>query len=269
MYYQRLDVRNAILNFARPSDGNEVRECAFYNSRTKCLQQYLNKDAETQRPIILDGASMDAALNIGASAFYCSCMRFREEKGSLHPIGEDIGWTIRALSGGLKFAKFVTTAMLDALSTVGYPDPWVKYSGELGFDVIIPLEEISSTKVSDDVRRELSGAIVDHLKKNFRSFKSKDEFSSLKLSDGTSTCLLSELRAGRGLLLAPMSLNPKSGLVSLPLHPKRIMKFRVFDASPNNEVGTWMPSPRVSHLITSPRINYPTLEQYLTPATGI
>ncbi|KUO40146.1 MAG: hypothetical protein AVW06_02860 [Hadesarchaea archaeon DG-33-1] len=239
-YYKRLDVKRAILDFARASDGSVVRESAFFNSRAKRMQRYISSgDAERGRPIVLDSeAALEEALRAGASAFYCSYWRYAHPQGPLYPLGRDLVWTIRATSGGLKFAKEVTVAVLDALADVGLYEPWVKYSGELGFDLVIPLETIPSDAWADDTRAladtqgALTSYIVSHLTERSASFQVRTANFHIAIGKGSDTCLLSELRLRRGLFLAPMSLNPRSGLVSLPLAPEHVTSFSVLDASP-------------------------------------
>jgi hypothetical protein len=239
-YYKRLDVKRAILDFARAGNGIAVRECAFYNRHARKVQRYLSlEDAGRGRPILFDSeAAFELALRAGASAFYCSYWRSPQPQEPLYPLGRDLAWTIRATRGGLRFAKAVTVGALDALADGGFYEPWVKYSGELGFDLVIPLEAISNDVWAGDIEAlgDLQGAltryIVSYLVERFPGFYIDVADSRVTIGKGSNTCLLSELRLRRGLLLAPMSLNPKSGLVSLPLTPERVADFSVLDASP-------------------------------------
>ena len=253
-YYKRSDVKRAVLDFARAGDGSVVRECAFFNGRTKGMQRYLNYgDVERGRPIIFDSElAFEEALRAGASAFYCSYWRYAQPKESLHPLGHDLVWTIRATNGGLRFAKEVTAAMLDALTDCGLYEPWVKYSGELGFDLVIPLEAIPNDawagdlKVLADIQGSLTSYIVSYLSERSAGFQFRTANSHISIGKGSDTCLLHELRLRRGLLLAPMSLNPRSGLVSLPLVPERVASFSVLDASPSDISATEWAASKIS-----------------------
>ncbi len=253
-YYNRSDIRRAILDFARAGDGRAVRECAFFNSRAKNVQRYLNSgDAERGRPILFDSeAALEEALRAGASAFYCSYWRYDQPQEPLHPLGHDLVWTIRATNGGLRFAKAVTVAVLDALADCGLYEPWVKYSGELGFDLVIPLEAIPSDAWTDDIKAladiqgVLTSYIVSHLTERSAGFQMRTTNPHIAIGKGSDTCLLSELRLRRGLLLAPMSLNPRSGLVSLPLAPERVAGFSVLDASPADASASEWAAPQIS-----------------------
>jgi hypothetical protein len=146
-------------------------------------------------------------------------------------------WTIRVKTGGLKFAKAATSAVIEVISDAGFYKPWVKYSGELGFDLVVPLESIPGDawagdfKALDDIQGEITSYIAGTLVER-PNFQVGLEGSRVTIREGSNTCLLSELRAGRGLFLVPMSLNPRSGLVSLPVAPDEVESFSVFDASP-------------------------------------
>jgi len=253
-YYKRSDVRRAILDFANAGDGSVVRECAFFNSRAKGVQRYLSPGDTTRgQPILFDSeAALEEALRAGASAFYCSYWRYDQPQEPLHPLGHDLVWTIRATNGGLRFAKEVTAAVLDALADCGLYEPWVKYSGELGFDLVIPLEAIPSDAWTDDLKTlaDIQGAltsyIVSYLSERFAGFQVRTANPHISIGKASDTCLLSELRLRRGLLLAPMSLNPRSGLVSLPLTPEHVASFSVLDASPAGASANGWAVPQIS-----------------------
>ena len=233
-YYSRLDARRAILDFARAGGPEAVREGAFYNKRGETIQRRLD-DGEM---VVLDSnAVIDRAIRAEASAFYCSYWRYAQPRELRHPLGRDLIWTIRAKSGGLKFAKTATSAVIEGISDAGFYRPWVKYSGELGFDLVVPLESIPGDawtgdfKALDDIQCEITSYIAGTLIES-PNFQIGIEGSRVTIREGSNTCLLSELRAGRGLFLVPMSLNPRSGLVSLPIAPDEVESFSVFDASP-------------------------------------
>jgi len=247
MYYQRQDVRRAITDFANASGSNGVRECGFYNSKIKGVQRYLD-DGDSQTPICLDRPSdMDRALTRGATAFYCSYWRYYLDD-LVNPLGRDLVWTTRATNGGLKFAKEATSWVVGALEEAGVPEPWVKYSGGLGFDLAIPLETIpcearaSGVDVFQGLQEGLTSYIVSYLRERGIDVLVNGVSSPIELKRGKDTCLLSELRVKRGLLLAPMSLNPETGLVSVPVDPRKIESFTVLKASPEDARGTtWLP----------------------------
>jgi len=242
MYYERLDVRQAIMDYATANGSTEVRECAFYNARARSIQRYV-EGSGSQVPISLHTpAGLDVALNSGASAFYCSYWR-QQWDGPAHPLGRDLVWTTRAKRGGLKFAKEVTTWATKALEEAGVSKPWVKYSGELGFDLVIPLETIpcesliGGVDVLKDLQEGLTNYIVSYLRDGFTDVVVDGATSSIEIKRDKEMCLLSELRARRGLLLAPMSLSPQTGLVSVTIDPRSVGSFSVYDASPEDAKG--------------------------------
>ncbi|MGC8817142.1 MAG: hypothetical protein ACP5PX_04985 [Candidatus Hadarchaeum sp.] len=250
MYYQRQDVRRAILDFTSASGSTGVRECAVYNQKTRSIQRYLSP--EQRNPISLEEPSdIDRVLAAGATAFYASYWRYYLDDFS-NPIGSDLVWTTRSESG-LRFAREITSWIVKALDEVGAPEPWVKYSGGLGFDLIIPLEAIpfeawsSGVGVLRDMQRSLTNYVVSYLIDQNLGVSVQGVDSPIKLNRGKQTCLLSELRVKRGLLLTPMSLNPETGLVSVPVDPRRLDDFSILQASPEDARGVKWIIPRESY----------------------
>ncbi len=254
MYYQRLDVRQAITDFVTASGSNGLRECAFYNTRVKGIQRYVGENG-SKRTVTLDSpAELEQALALGASAFYCSYWRYDGQNPD-HPLGRDLVWTIRAERGGLEFAKLATVRVLEALAEAGI-EPWVKYCGDLGFDAIIPLEAIpyeawaADVEALSDIQEGLTNYIESYLRERFSDITIEGDTSPIEIKQGANTCLLSELRVRRGLLLAPMSLSPETGLVSAPVDPKQVASFSILDASPGNvRPFRWAPPSRPTYML--------------------
>jgi hypothetical protein len=234
MYYQRLDARAAILDYAKSSASNGVRECAIYNKKARTMQRYSSEDGYRQ-PVTLDVSEFNHASSAETSAFYCSYWHY-DSTDFANPIGRDLVWTVRAKDGGLFMAKFITKLVLEALDEAGVI-PWVKYSGDLGFDIIIPLQSIpneiwmSNTQSLDNLQHELTSNMASHIHEKFPEAEVDTLQTSATIKIGSDVCRLSELRVKRGLLLAPMSLNPQTGLVSLPISRERIDSFKIFDAT--------------------------------------
>jgi len=268
MYYERHDVRQAIMDYANANGSTGGRECAFYNARAKSIQRYI-EDGGSQVPISLTTpAGLNKALNSGASAFYCSYWR-QQWDDPAHPMGRDLVWTTRARQGGLKFAKEVTAWTTRALEEAGISKPWVKYSGELGFDLVIPLEAIPCESLNGgieslrDLQEGLTSYIVSYIRDWFPDVLVDGASSSIEIKREKETCLLSELRARRGLLLAPMSLSPQTGLVSVTVDPRQVERFSVYDASPEDARGVdWKPPADVANnLIRSVQPIYSALAE--------
>jgi len=212
-YYRRQDVRQAILDFARTARPAPVREGAFHNKRLGTLQRYLSRgDSHRKRPVVFDSdLSLEAALREGAIAFYSSYWRYSHPDRLSGLIGRDLAWALRAESGGLDFAKEATVLLIHALEDEGFPEPWVKYSGTLGFDLLLPLESLpdalppADARALDEFQNGLTRRIADRLATQ-ADFTTNLNGSKVAIKSGSDTCLLSELRWSRGLLLAPMSL---------------------------------------------------------------
>jgi len=239
------------MDFANAGGSSGVRECGFYNPKVKSIQRYFS---DPQDLVCLDrAADIDRALALGASAFYCSYWRYYWDD-LINPLGMDLVWTTRAANGGLKFAKEATYWVLEALEEAGVPDPWVKYSGGLGFDLVLPLETIPCEAWSGNIdilrglQESLTSYIVGYLRGRCTDVLVNGVASPIELKRGKETCLLSELRVKRGLLLAPMSLNPETGLVSVTVDPKKLDSFSVLKASPEDARGVeWTPPSRESY----------------------
>ncbi|MEM2878131.1 MAG: hypothetical protein QXG10_01040 [Candidatus Hadarchaeales archaeon] len=239
MYYQRIDVKNAVCGYSTSSKSYGVREGAFFNARKKTFQRY-TETIDGKKPVELTPSEVSKAAEAGAIAFYCSywlydCNDFRE------PTGRDLVWVIRIEKGDLEFAKKLTRAAAEALWEAG-AEPFVKYSGDLGFDIILPLESIpfevwhGNIDALDDLQGELSDVIVSSIRSRLGLVVEGDRHS-FKIKEDEKTSLLSELRVKRGLLLAPMSINPETGLVSVPVDPRELDNFTIFDASPSKVIG--------------------------------
>lgn len=232
MYYQRTDVKNAILSQAFSERG--AREVAIFNSATKSFQRYF-KDGGKKIPIEINERTYNEIAR-NASAFYCSYWHYDSFDFST-PIGRDLVWVVRTREGGISVAKSITKMVCEALEEMGIT-PLVKYSGELGFDIVIPFDlippQISSggLEALDEFHHQLTDQMVSYIRKKLPEAEIREMKGTVLLRIGSNSCLLSELRARRGLLLAPMSLNPKTGLVSLPVDPAKLDSFNPLHASP-------------------------------------
>lgn len=233
MYYERFDVRSAILDFATFGTGGEIREMAIYNHRLKSIQRYESKSG-AKSPLRPTASTLDHYSRIGATAFYISYWRYVGDYET--PVARDLVWTVRPQEGGLKASKQATKMVLDAFKSLGI-EPWVKYDGDRGFDIILPLEAIPHEAWMGDLasldflHHQLSDFITSHLSTTgveCRRFSP----SSLQIKTSFGTSLLSELRVRRGLLLAPMSLNPRTSLISVPVNSNHIESFTVLQATP-------------------------------------
>ncbi len=107
-------------------------------------------------------------MRAGATAFYSSYWRYTDPANASGVKGRDLVWSIKPKDGGLPAAKSATTLFLEALEDEGFPHPFVKYSGKLGFDVLIPLEDIQTGSPEDidflsEIQSELTTRASDYL----------------------------------------------------------------------------------------------------------
>lgn len=260
-YYKQPGVRRAIIDFIYSGYSSPCREGAFFNERIGEMQRH-SPEKEKDALLVIDSEEKFAkALRSGGKAFYASYWRYSNPSEAKGVKGRDLTWSIKASEGGLSAAKKVTQLFLEALEEEGFPQPLVKYSGKLGFDVMIPLEDIQSGSPEDldflkEVHEELTEAASGFIDTN-SSYNLINHSSRLRFAGKSGTCLLTELRWRRGLILAPMSLHPGSGLVSVPLLPNEVSGFSVIEASPEKvharewSVGQTIPKDR-SEMIVGP-----------------
>lgn len=235
-YYRRRGISKAIIDFVYSGNPAPQREGGFYNGNIDGIQRHTPDDDGDSVLVIDSQEELSKALRVGATAFYSSYWRYSDPSEPSGIRGRDLVWSIRAEEGGLSVAKKATTLFIESLEEEGFSHPSVKYSGELGFDVLIPLEDVQTGSPSDldflsDIHSDLTNSASDYIESR-SSFGVAKEGSGLRLTGNMGTCLLTELRWSRGLLLAPMSLHPSSGLVSVPLLPREVPEFSVVEASP-------------------------------------
>ena len=234
MYYERYDVQSILLLSANSTMGMGVRESAIYNSRIQSIQRY-ERVGNERKPIRLTPESILQYVAQGAQAFYISYWYYAG--GPEQPVGRDLVWTVRPQKGGLKISKRITKLIVQALRSLGI-EPWVKYDGQLGFDIIVPLAYIpyecwfGNLQALDDLHHKLTDYIASTIVVSSDVSAHALSPSSLQLESEAGICLLSELRVRRGLLLAPMSLNPRTNLVSVPVNPDELDSFTVLQATP-------------------------------------
>lgn len=235
-YYTQTRVRNSILNFIYSGSPEPNREGAFYNENIGEIQRSYPNEENDSILVIDSEETITQILRAGAKAFYASYWRYSNPSETSGIKGRDLVWTIEAKDGGIKVAKKITNLFLEALENEGFPQPLVKYSGELGFDILIPLEDVQTGSSEDldflsKVHTELTEYASEHIQSN-SSFKLQDKESQIRFLGEIGTCLLTERRWRRGLILAPMSLHPSSGLASVPVLPSEVSEFSVIEATP-------------------------------------
>lgn len=257
-YYAQKGVMRAIIDFVYSGSQTPSREGAFFNKKIGKIQRHSpNGDSI----LVIDSEDVfSQAIRAGAKAFYSSYWRYRSPSEASGLQGRDLAWSLKAVEGGLSAAKEGTNMFLEVLEKVGFSNPLVKYSGDLGFDILIPLEDLQTGSPDDldfisEIHENLTSHFSDYLK-GHGSFDLKEEESPVRFSGSSGTCLLTELKWRRGLILAPMSLHPRSGLVSVPLLPREIPEFSVIEATPEKvrhlewSISQEIPHERTEHVFS-------------------
>ncbi len=249
-YYGQKGVRQAIIDFFYSGSSSPTREGAFFNKKIDEIQR--QSPVEDSLLVIDSQRTFTQSLKAGAKAFYSSYWRYSDPFDASGIRGRDLAWSLKAVEGGLSSVKEATTLFLEALEEEGFPSPLVKYSGKLGFDILIPIEDVQTGSPDDlefisEIHENITSQASKYVENN-GSFKIKEDESPIKFSGSSGTCLLTELKWRRGLLLAPMSLHPRSGLVSVPLLPREVPEFSVVDATPSKvHIREWTISQETSH----------------------
>ena len=177
----------------------------------------------------------------GATSFHISEERFKDplmlkpgmKKEDLDNLRS--GWDLIIDIDGENFedCRIVAKYLIDALKYNGIKNISVKFSGNKGFHIGVPFEAFPDSVNNIEIKNlfpdgirviavYLKGLIKEHLEKKL----GKDPFSKADID--------SVLISSRHMFRAPYSLHEKSGLVSLPINPDRIMEFNKEEAKPEN-----------------------------------
>lgn len=249
-YYKRGDVQNAIVSHA------QNKEIAVkYGDR-----------GFGRRPDVLHHPSdvLEFAKN-GASSFHCS------EELWENPLALDTNMKkndIETLRTGwdlildidckiLDYSKIAADLIVNALKHFGIASVSVKFSGNHGFHIGVPFEAfpenvngIPTKNLFPDGPRKiaffLKNMINEHLAERILSFdsiagiaeKNSKPVSELIKNNRFNPFSILEvdtiLIASRHLYRMPYCLNEKSGLVSVPINPSKILAFDKNSAAPDN-----------------------------------
>ncbi len=245
-FYSRKDIQKEIVKYAKH------REVAVkYGDR-----------GYGRRPdvLLMAGDVLDMARN-GATSFHIS------EERWIDPLSIKTGMTRKQLddlrngwdllldvdSNFLEYAKITAALLVDALSFHDIKTIGLKFSGRSGMHLMVPFESFPSLVNHQSTKLffpESTKAIANYLKtmiekplreeilsmsslqeiqkatgKSFDQLMKGKQFNPFKLVD-----IDPVLISSRHLFRSPYSFNEKSGLVSIPIQPQHVRKFRIASA---------------------------------------
>ncbi len=156
----------------------------------------------------------------------------------------------------LDYSKIAADLVIQALEHYGIKSISVKFSGNKGFHIGVPFEALpekikgKETKLlfpeaprkvafylREMIREPLAARILEHDKDtNLIAEKVKKEFKDIvkgkRLDVESFLAIDTVLISSRHLYRMPYCFNEKSGLISLPLNPKKVMEFSIEEARP-------------------------------------
>jgi hypothetical protein len=227
-HYSRIEVQEALVKLAKDREASVM----------------LGKDNFGKRPDILQFKRDVLELaKQGATSFHFSEEHW-EDPFKLKP-----GMTRKELDQNRKgfdiildidtknfeYAKITAFVVIEALKFYGVEHLSCKFSGGSGFHIGIPMKALPKTVKGKEMKllfpecpriaaMFLKDLIKKHLEEKMK--EEKDVFSAVDID----TVLISSRHMFRGAY----SINEKSGLVSVPVEPAKIMEFRKEMASPEN-----------------------------------
>lgn len=255
-FYLREDILERLLHFAQNREIGVVYD-GYFGRRPDVI--------ETKSDVI-------ALINKGVKSFHCSEERWLNplmlggEKKTEDRDKNRLGWDLILDLDGVSFeySKIVGDIIIKYLEEIGVYNFSVKFSGNKGFHIALPYECFSSYHGVEEMRVQfpklpkniamylmytLRGRISKELLKKEGSIekiakKYELDPQELTINDEESyhfnfmkvieidTILITS----RHLFRMPYSLNEKSGLVSIPLKPSRILEFSKEEAKPQKVI---------------------------------
>jgi len=227
----------------------EIRELLynFFSHREVMVRTAQNK---VIRPApVINEADIMALVNIGAISFHASIDKYDQERigeGTYNIVGRDlvVDIDIKYLPKDLGYehpyelAKEIVKVMYDhVLSRMHCKSLWIKYSGNRGFHIVIPYEEIPKTILGLPFNEY---ALVFHrslllLLKYIAYSYLEDSVLMDTRETVTSEDIVDidlQIASPRHMIRAPYSVHEKTGLVSVVVPIKGLMSFDIESAKP-------------------------------------
>lgn len=255
-YYEREDIQKSIVEFAKEREIGVMFD-GYFGKRPDIIENLYDVQKFVKKGVM----SFHTSEERWANPLLLGNDKQTEEERAKNRVGWDL---ILDLDGvDFELSKIVGKIIIEHLKEIGISNISLKFSGNKGFHIGIPWEAFSSNilgigetrNLFPDVARKIASYLVFELKSKFakeilnavgsideaskkyniplEDLISKDEecfnFDWMKLME-IDTILI----ASRHLFRAPYSLNEKSGLVSVPLKPEKIMEFQKTWATPSH-----------------------------------
>tara|TARA_Y100000310_G_scaffold310852_1_gene356542 strand:+ start:1369 stop:2688 length:1320 start_codon:yes stop_codon:yes gene_type:complete len=250
LYYKREDIQNAIVSYAKQKEVAISYKGEGYGKRPDVLKY---------------PAEVLELVQQGATSFHCS------EERWINPLTIETGMKpgeLNELRAGwdlvldidckeLSFSTIAADILIKAIKHHGVKSLSVKFSGNHGFHIGIPFEAFPKLVNGQETKNifpegpkkiaiYLMHMIKDPLREALLKKYSIDEIATLT-NKKVSECFEGKefnplnvveidtiLLASRHLYRMPYSLNEKSGLISLPINPDKILDFHKASAIPKN-----------------------------------
>jgi DNA primase catalytic subunit len=260
-------MENVIEFYSRP----EIQQAIIENARGREVAVKFGDRGFGKRPDMLrypgDVAELAAQ---GATSFHISEERWSNplaiQTGSERKVLDDlrIGWDliIDIDSPEIEFSKLTTYFVIEWLKRFGIRSISCKFSGNKGFHVGVPFEAFpakisgqETCKLFPEVPRRVAGFMIEQIKwplakkiletsdgdlntiAKKAGFDTKEEITVVK--DGVRSVNIEAflevdtvLLSSRHLYRSVYSFNEKSGLVSIPIDPEKVMEFQKPMADP-------------------------------------
>jgi len=219
-----------------------------------------------KRPDILQfNSDITELARQGATSFHISLERWKNPldlksglpRKQLDDLRKSWDLIIDIDSKYIEYSKITAQLVLEALKFNNINNIGLKYSGGSGFHILIPFEsfpkEINGTETRllfpeapKAIAEYLKNLIKPHLKKQIlelstleeiskstliptKELKENKEFNPYKLME-----IDSKLISSRHMIRAPLALNEKTGLISIPISPNELRKFNLKKAKIEN-----------------------------------
>lgn len=226
-YYSRKDVQEKILNNAKN------REIAI---------RYGDKGYGARPDIVQFKNDIFELAKQGATSFHISEEIWKDplrlktglSKKELDELRHGWDLIIDVDTKNLEYAKVMASLIVDALRFHDVDNFSIKFSGGSGFHIGIPFEAFPSSFNNQETRLlfpECIKVVNLYLRELIREplrerLNIKEPFSVVDID--------SMLMSSRHLYRSAYSFNEKTGLISIPIRPERIMDFRLEEAEPIN-----------------------------------